>query len=207
MNHVKMIKKLSHLRWVCRGIVVAQTLLSVWANQLNAEHNFPSIFISVLPPAFVLGGFELVSRIPIPKHRSWLTRSIRPIATAGITVGSAWLSYFHQKEAFSLYSKDQTTVIILPILIDGLMIVAAVSLIELNEQIKDLELRQVGLEVRIAKPAGKKSTKELSGKERIAKILHDAPDLTIRQIADKASVSYNYAHSIVTELRKEPVTP
>jgi hypothetical protein len=205
MDYALKIKKLGRLRWACRAIVLGSTLVSIWANSLQAQSNPASIFISLLPPAFVLGGFELVSRIPIHHEGSWLIKVTRPAATAGITLGSAWLSYFHQREAFSKYTNDMTTVRVLPLLIDGLMVVAAVSLIELNAQVGLLETKQLGLDVKIERgprtPAVKVVAKAPSGKERIAVILAEAPDLAIKEIAAKAGVSYNYAHSIVSQLR------
>lgn len=205
MNYDGMIRKLVHLRWTCRAVVVGSTAVSIWANALAAQWNPASIFISLLPPAFVLGGFELVSRIPIHNDGGRIIKFVRPIATAGVTVGSAWLSYFHQREAFSKYTNDETTVKVLPLLIDGLMIIAAVSLIELNAQIAVLETKKLGLDVRIerpVRPAVKATAKVLSGKERIALVLAEAPDATYKEIADKAQVSYNYAQAIVKELRR-----
>ena len=205
MDYAQKIKKLGRLRWACRAIVLGATLVSIWANSLQAQNNPASIFISLLPPAFVLGGFELVSRIPIHHEGSILIKATRPLATAGITLGSAWLSYFHQREAFGKYTNDLTTVRVLPLLIDGLMVVAAVSLIELNAQVSLLETKQAGLDVRIERaprtPAVKAQAKVVSGKERIALVLAEAPELAIKDIAAKAGVSYNYAHAIVSKLR------
>jgi hypothetical protein len=205
MDYALKIKKLGRLRWACRAIVIGQTLVSVWANSLQAQSNYTSIAISILPPAFVMAGFELVSRIPIHRDGSWLIKVTRPVATASITLGSAWLSYFHQRSAFGKYTDDITTVRVLPLLIDGLMVVAAVSLIELNAQVTILETKQAGLDVRVERaprtPATKVVAKAPSGKERIALVLAEAPELAIKEIAAKAGVSYNYAHSIVKELR------
>jgi hypothetical protein len=205
MNYALKIQKLGRLRWACRAIVLGSTLVSIWANSLQAQSNPASIFISLLPPAFVLGGFELVSRIPIHHEGSWLIKVTRPAATAGITLGSAWLSYFHQREAFGKYTDDMTTVRVLPLLIDGLMVVAAVSLIELNAQVGILETKQLGLDVRIERAPREATVKVVakapSGKERIALVLQDAPDLAIKEIAAKAGLSYNYTHAIVTQLR------
>lgn len=208
MNYALKIRKLGRLRWACRAIVLGATLVSLWANSLQAQHNYASVFISCLPPAFVMGGFELVSRIPIHHDGSWLIKVTRPAATAGITLGSAWLSYFHQREAFGKYTDDMTTVRVLPLLIDGLMVVAAVSLIELNAQVGILETKQLGLDTRVERApriAVKAIVKAPSGKERVALVLAEAPDLAIKEIAARAGVSYNYSHSIVSELRRKSI--
>jgi hypothetical protein len=203
MDYALKIKKLKRLKWACRAIVATATFVSVWANQLQAQRNGASIFISIMPPLIVMAGFELVSRIPI-SNGIWVTRFTRPVVTASITLGSAWLSYFHQRDAFGRYTTDVSTIRVLPLLIDGLMVIAAVSLVELNVQVAFLETKQAGLDVRVERaprPATKVVAKAPSGKERIALVLAQAPDLAIKEIAAKAGVSYNYAHSIVKELR------
>jgi hypothetical protein len=204
MDYALKIKKLKRLKWACRGIVATATFVSVWANQLQAQRNGASIFISIMPPLIVMAGFELVSRIPI-SNGIWVTRFTRPVVTASITLGSAWLSYFHQRDAFGRYTTDVSTIRVLPLLIDGLMVIAAVSLVELNVQVALLETKQAGLDVRVERaprtPVTKVVAKAPSGKERIALVLAEAPELAIKEIAAKAGVSYNYAHSIVTQLR------
>ncbi len=206
MDYALKIRKLKRLKWACRGIVAAVTMVSVWANQLQADRNGASIFISIMPPLIVMAGFELVSRIPIG-NGIWITRFIRPVVTAGITLGSAWLSYFHQRDAFGRYTTDISTIRVLPVLIDGLMVIAAVSLVELNVQVTFLETKQAGLDVRVERgprtPATKVVAKAPSGKERIALVLAQAPELAIKDIATRAGVSYNYAHAIVSKLRPQ----
>jgi hypothetical protein len=41
----------------------------------------------------------------------------------------------------------------------------------------------------------------LSKKERIAQILAQSPEMTVKEIARLADASYNYTHTLVSELR------
>lgn len=210
MNYALRIKKLNHLRWACRGVVVATIAVSVWANSLIAGGDSRSIIISILPPLLTMLGFELVSRIPL--HGAWTTRFIRPVATAIVTGIGAFLSYYHQKEAFARYSNDVNTAKLLPIAIDGLMVIAAVSLIELNAGVEHLENRQAGLDVKLATREPIQATnvrtilkgkqEQLSGKERIALILAKQPDIPIKRLAIEAGVSEGYAGTLAGQLRR-----
>lgn len=203
MDYAKKLRKIGRLRWLCRGIVVAATLTSVWSNSLTARGTTPSLVISIMAPIIVLGGFELVSRIPL-SEASWIVRFTRPTATAGITGGGAYLSYWHQRDAFMLYSDDIKTAYILPGLIDGLMVVAAVSLIELNALFEKTEARQAGLNVQLSRREPIQATKvrAVTGKERVAQVLAKEPNITIKRLAIEAKVSEGYAGTLAGELRR-----
>jgi hypothetical protein len=200
-------KQIGHVRWLkwgCRGVIFLATLVSVWANVLHSDPTIIPQAMNALPPLIVLLGFELISRIPVPEGMGWVPRYARTLAAIGVSGIGAWLSYWHQNAAFLRYSKDADTAKLLPLAIDGLMIIASVSLIMLNRKMEELEAREMGLTIRISKPkdqAPTKRTAELTTKERIALILKDAPDLSIRQIAEKAGTSYNNAHAIVKKIR------
>ena len=204
MSFQKQIGHVKALKWACRGVIVLATLVSIWANVLHSEPAFVPQFINALPPVIVLGGFELISRIPVPEGMGRVPRYARTLATIGVSGIGAWLSYWHQNAAFLRYSKDEQTALLLPLAIDGLMIIASVSLIMLNQKMEELRARELGLSTRINKPkteAPVKRSAELTTKERIALILQNAPDLSIRQIAEKAGTSYNNAHAIVKKIR------
>ena len=143
-----------HLRWFCRVVVIFATSMSVWANWLHSDKNQWAITINVMPPLLVLGGYEIIARVPgwenpyYGKHwwwwlhpRGWITT----IAMGGITGIGAWLSYFHQKDAFLTYAKDASTAMLLPLAIDGLMIIASIKVLDLNARIEKLEaFREAG---------------------------------------------------------------
>ena len=181
---------------------------SAGGNVLHASKNPISITISLAAPTILALAFELVSRIPLRAEAHWAAKWLRVSATGGIALIMAFISYQHQRDAFSKWG-DATQAMLLPLAIDGLMIVGSVSLIELGVQIRDLEaVVAAGGVVRRVKetvPATKK-TKEKgpSSKERIAQILAKAPELSIKDIAAAAGTSYNYAYTVVTELRRQP---
>jgi hypothetical protein len=201
------IKHLGHLKWACRGVILLATAVSVWANILHSERDVVSIIINALPPLIVLAGFELISRIPIPEGTPWYMRWSRLAGVVGVSGIGAWLSYWHQNAAFLRYAKDVQTANLLPLSIDGLMIIASVSLIMLNQKMTELQARELGLSVRTAKPkvpetsTKKQGTAPLTVKEKISLVLRDTPDLPIKQIAEKVGTGYNNAHAIVKQIR------
>jgi hypothetical protein len=203
MNYAAKLRKISALRWACRGVVAAATATSVWSNSLVAQNTKQSLIIMIMAPLIVLLGFELVSRIPLSES-AWIVRITRPAATAGITIGGAYLSYWHQRDAFMKYSGDKQTAYILPALIDGLMVVAAVSLIELNALFEKTEARQAGLNVQLNKrePIVATKVRAVTGKERVAQILAKQPDIAIKRLAIEAGVSEGYAGTLAGELRR-----
>jgi hypothetical protein len=183
--------------------VAAATATSVWSNSLVAQNTNQSLAIMVMAPLIVLLGFELVSRIPLSES-SWVVRFTRPTVTAAITGGGAYLSYWHQRDAFMKYSGDPQTAYILPGLIDGLMVVAAISLIELNALYEKTEARQAGLNVQLTKrePIVATKVRAVTGKERVAQILAKQPDIPIKRLAIEAGVSEGYAGTLAGELRR-----
>lgn|SRR5262245_20550086 len=203
MNYARKLRKIATLRWACRGVVAAATATSVWSNSLVAQNTNQSLVIMIMAPLIVLLGFELVSRIPLSES-SWVVRFTRPTVTAGITIGGAYLSYWHQRDAFMKYSGDPQTAYILPALIDGLMVVAAVSLIELNVMFEKTEARQAGLNVQLTRrdPIVATKVRAVTGKERVAQILAKQPDITIKRLAIEARVSEGYAGTLAGELRR-----
>ena len=209
MNASKKLASLIWLRRLSRGVMAFGFATSAAGNVLHAEKNPISIGISLMAPSILALAFELVSRIPLRKEAHWLPKALRVSATGGIALIMAFISYQHQRDAFSKWG-DAAQAALLPLAIDGLMIVGSVSLIELAIQVRDLEaVAAAGGIVRKVKetqPAPKKE-KKLSGKERVAQILAKAPEFSIPEIAKAADVSYNYAYTVVQELRKQQLEP
>jgi len=205
MSHTKKLASLIWLRRLSRGVMAFGFTTSAAGNVLHADKNPIAIGISLLAPSILALAFELVSRIPLRKEAHWLSKGLRVSATGGIALIMAFISYQHQRDAFSKWG-DATQAALLPLAIDGLMIVGSISLIELAVQIRDLEAYvAAGGIVRKVKevpaPSPKKERK-LSGKERVAAIVAKAPEFSIPEIAKAADVSYNYAYTVVQELRK-----
>jgi hypothetical protein len=194
----------SRLKWGARGIIFVTALFSVWANILHVVNvTVPAVIFAAAPPLVVLAGFEMISRIPMRPDTPWYRRLARPVFAAGISFGGAWLSYWHQKAAIYRYNDgDIQNAMILPLLIDGLMIIASVSVIELNEWIRAIDRKMAGVELAKAKVPEKPQVKAATGRERIASAMVEMPWATAKEIAAKAQVKENYAATVMSELRR-----
>ena len=106
------------------------------ANVLHAQPNIISQAISAWPPLALLLTVELTSRIPM--HRPLLA-TIRVLATAVIAGIAAWVSYWHMQDVAVRFGETEISAYLLPISVDGLIVVASVSLVELAGRIRALE--------------------------------------------------------------------
>lgn len=201
---------LVHLRWLCRSIIGGTGLFSIWANVLHVILvTIPSVIFAAAPPVVVLLGWEMVSRIPIREDAKWYVKLVRPVATSLIAFGGAWLSYWHQRAAIYRYnSGDEQNAAILPLLIDGLMIVSSVSVYEINHRIRAMEAKKAAFDeltkAQLAKveEKAKEQEKALNGKQRIALALQDMPWATAKEIAARAGTTEAYTATVVSDLRK-----
>jgi hypothetical protein len=109
---------------------------SVAANVLHAQPNIISQTISAWPPLALLLTVELTSRIPM--HRPMLA-ALRVTATATIAGIAAWVSYWHMRDVAGKFGETPISAYLLPISVDGLIVVASVSLVELAGRIRFLE--------------------------------------------------------------------
>lgn len=202
---------LVHLRWFCRGVIALAGLSSVWANILHVTvPSGPAIAFAAAPPLVVVVGWEMVSRIPIRENAAWYLKTVRPTITGLIALGGAWLSYWHQRAAIERYNGgDVTNAAILPLLIDGLMIIASVSVYEINARIRAMEAKKAAFD-EITKAAQAKAEqqvtqqeKPLNGKQRIALAMTTlAPWATVKEIAAEAKTTEAYTATVVSELRR-----
>lgn len=220
MSHVKkqdldpiqaQLNKLNRVKLWCRILVVLTIGVSVWANVLHAQTTPASILISALPPLIVLGGFEIISRVPMREKAKWLVRFARPAAAIGISGIGAYLSYRHQNDAFHRYA-DVDTARLLPIAIDGLMMIASISLIELSHHISDLNAekrsQRIGLqraEARVEQPVPRRQ-RSSSKRDNIIKAIERNPKLTDAELALMTNAHRNYVNQIRRELEKEMAT-
>jgi hypothetical protein len=200
----KLLNKRVHLRWAVRIGLAGLAVVSVWANALHAWGTGPvGIFINMLPPTLVLVGFEFGSRIPIAMNAPWYRRWPRPAATTVVSGIGAYLSYFHQRDAFAIHA-DMSTARLLPVSIDGLMVILAVSLYELNDRIERIEtLMQADAnrgEVMIDDSVPTKGPRRENKREKVLAYLARDPQLTAKDLAKLAGVSVTYASILRKEL-------
>jgi hypothetical protein len=109
---------------------------SVAANILHARSNPVSQVIAGWPPLALLLTVELISRVPV--HRRALA-AVRLVATTVIAGIAAWVSYWHMAGVAARYGETGPSAYLLPLSVDGLVIVASVSLVELAGRIRAVE--------------------------------------------------------------------
>lgn len=128
------LKQLRHIRWAVRAVLVVGVAASVVANILHAHPNPISQTIAGWPPLALLITIELVSRVPM--HRQWLA-NVRRVGTTTIALIAAWVSYWHMAGVAGRYGETGAAPFLLPLSVDGLVVVASVSLVELAGRIRD----------------------------------------------------------------------
>jgi hypothetical protein len=145
--------QLLRVRWAVRLSLVLGVAASVCANVLHANQNPIAQTIAAWPPLALLLTVELISRVPI--HRRDLA-AVRLLATAAIAGIAAWVSYWHMMGVAARYGETGTVPYLLPLSVDGLIIVASVSLVELGSRIREIEaaaLEPVTLQAAASAPA------------------------------------------------------
>ncbi|WP_326549954.1 DUF2637 domain-containing protein [Micromonospora sp. NBC_01813] len=124
MNH----RQLQRMQWAVRATLALGVAASVTANILHAQPNPISQAIAAWPPMALLITVELVTRVPV--HRRSLG-VVRVVAASAIAAIAAWISYHHMVGVVARYGETGTVPYLLPLSVDGLIIVASVSLVEL----------------------------------------------------------------------------
>jgi len=127
------LRQLRRVRWAVRGTLVLGVAASVAANVLHARPDPVAQLIAAWPPLALLLTVELISRVPV--HRRLLAAA-RLAATTAIAGIAAWVSYWHMAGVASRYGEQGASPFLLPLSVDGLVIVASVSLVELAGRIR-----------------------------------------------------------------------
>ena len=130
------LQHLRRVRWAVRATLFLGVAASVVANVLHALDNPISQAIAAWPPLALLLTVELISRVPV--HRRWLAAA-RLIATATIAGIAAWVSYWHMAGVAARYGETGASPYLLPLSVDGLIVVASICLVELGGRITTLE--------------------------------------------------------------------
>jgi len=128
--------QLRRVRWAVRATLVLGVAASVAANILHALDNPISQAIAAWPPLALLLTVELISRVPV--HRRSLAVA-RLFATATIAGIAAWVSYWHMAGVAARYGETGASAYLLPLSVDGLIVVASICLVELGSHIATLE--------------------------------------------------------------------
>src|SRR5690349_17743708 len=133
---VVVLQHLRRVRWAVRATLFLGVAASVVANVLHALDNPISQAIAAWPPLALLLTVELISRVPV--HRRWLAAT-RLLATATIAGIAAWVSYWHMAGVAARYGETGASPYLLPLSVDGLIVVASICLVELGGRISSLE--------------------------------------------------------------------
>ncbi|WP_435209080.1 DUF2637 domain-containing protein [Micromonospora sp. bgisy143] len=128
--------RLQRMQWAVRATLTLGVAASVTANILHAQANPISQAIAAWPPLALLITVELVTRVPV--HRRSLG-AIRVVAASAIAAIAAWISYHHMVGVVARYGETGTVPYLLPLSVDGLIIVASVSLVELSARRRKAE--------------------------------------------------------------------
>ncbi|MBO4161742.1 DUF2637 domain-containing protein [Micromonospora antibiotica] len=128
--------RLRRMQWAVRATLALGVAASVTANILHAQADPIAQAIAAWPPLALLITVELVTRIPV--HQRALG-AIRVIAASTIAAIAAWISYHHMVGVVARYGETGTVPYLLPLSVDGLIIVASVSLVELSARRRESE--------------------------------------------------------------------
>ncbi|MEO3929967.1 DUF2637 domain-containing protein [Micromonosporaceae bacterium B7E4] len=126
--------QLRRIRWAVRAVLLLGVAASVVGNVLHAWDNPISQAIAAWPPLALLLTVELISRVPV--HRRSLAFA-RLAATAVIAGIAAWVSYWHMAAVAAKYGETDASPYLLPLSVDGLVVVASICLVELAGRIRD----------------------------------------------------------------------
>jgi len=175
--------QLRRVRWAVRATLILGVAASVVANVLHALDNPISQAIAAWPPLALLLTVELISRVPV--HRRSLAAA-RLVATATIAGIAAWVSYWHMVGVAARYGETGASPYLLPLSVDGLIVVASICLVELGGRISTLEAEAAtpayaastaasAMAATVAVPANAASTSAPANAAMPASAAHAAP--------------------------------
>lgn len=133
-------KQTSHLEWFVRGVVGFGIAASIGANVLHSITR-PEVStepgwkigsgaaLSAMAPLVLFLCIEMVTRIPV---MSRVLGPVRLFTTFLIGGFGGWVSYWHMAAVSSMLGEAGSAKYIYPLIIDGTMMVATISLIELG---------------------------------------------------------------------------
>jgi hypothetical protein len=125
--------QLRRVRWMVRVILLGALVASGWANALAAQDNTASQVIHALPVVALWCAVEIISRVPVVERKH---RVLRNLATGAIGLLGAWVSYWHMVAVAYKYGERNGSQYVLAFIIDGLVVVASVSLVALAQHVR-----------------------------------------------------------------------
>jgi DNA-binding transcriptional ArsR family regulator len=210
------LKRLKRIGWAVRGVFVLGIAASLAGNVLHAEHDAISQAISAWSPLALLLTVELISRVPVRKGSAAYIRLAATTVIAGI---AAWVSYWHMAGVASHYGETGASPFLLPFSVDGLIVVASISMVEIGGRVRALA-EPVTVPVPIVtpvpppddecaseRPTAKRVMPRPASAEKVAKAAAKLPGASVSQIAEKAGVSPSTARRHLAALRATGASP
>jgi hypothetical protein len=154
-------QQVANLKRGVRGVLVFGILTSITANVIHSLTRpdlatlagwqvYAGLGLSALAPIVLFVSTEMVTRIPVhSKVLGWVRLGIT-LAIAGF---SAWISYWHMEGVAVTLGETSGGQYIYPLIIDGMMIVATISLIELGRLATVVQAIVVEAETQVAQAA------------------------------------------------------
>lgn len=190
--------QLARIRWGVRAALLLGVATSVAANILHARPNPISQAIAAWPPLALLLTVELISRIPVLRRSLTVVRLAATATIAGI---AAWVSYWHMTGVASRYGEVGAAPYLIPLSVDGLIVVASVCLVELADRIRQLSAEpdtatdtqpdippDAVPDIAPEEPAKRPARKRDTGKA-VARLRARHPDLPTNEIARRLGVT------------------
>ncbi|MEU4159543.1 DUF2637 domain-containing protein [Actinoplanes sp. NPDC026670] len=228
------ITRLKRIGWGVRAVFALGIAASLAGNVLHATDNAISQAISAWSPLALLLAVELISRIPA---RRGALSAVRLGATAVLAGIAAWVSYWHMVAVATKYGEAGSSAYLLPFSVDGLIVVASISLVEVGARIRTLTDASVNAPAAgasamtdpaetvtvvhadpapvvdeaapttVRKASAKRVTPRPVSAEKVAKVAARMPDAPVSQIAEKAGVSVSTARRHLAALRVTDASP
>lgn len=131
--------RIHRIRYGVRAALTLGVAASIAANVLHAQPNVVGRLIAAWPPVALLITVELISRVPVHgRALPWL----RLFATASIASIAAWVSYWHMAAVAQRYGESPDSAHMIPLSVDGLVVVASICLVELGARLRALPVEE-----------------------------------------------------------------
>jgi hypothetical protein len=147
--------RLRHLRWAARLCVLLGVLTAGAATVALAPADPVARLVAGWPALALMLTVELLARYPV---RQRVLSIVRAIAAGGVAGIAGWLSYWDMVSIARRYEGSGVMPYLLPVTVDGLIVVAAVSLIERGARIRAAEV--------VPPPVGRAGVLALVGAQR-----------------------------------------
>ncbi len=200
------LRRLVRVRWATRFTLAFGVAASGVANVLHAQDNPVSRAISAWPPVALLLSVELISRVPATK----LWRAIVRLSATGVIASiAAWISYWHMAAVTARYGETGSGAWLLPLTVDGLVVVASISLVELTARIRDLEPSALvpALAKEGAAPQGHNALLNRAREVAAAHRTQTGRDITRDELRERLRIKTETATQLLQQIKAEDAEP